>query len=227
MGFMDKAKKLAEQAQQKLDEAQKNFNQPSSPDARQQGGGVKYDEHGRPIQDAPPAGATAPPRRARRPGGAGEPAEPRSGPPRTSRPPPPTRRRRRRRRQRLSRPVQADPVVAERFSRDSMSLGGILTAMVTPFDADGGLDEDAAVRLCITCWRTAPTASCWPEAPARARRSPTTRRRALWELGVAESGDGADDRRHRHLRHPPLRRAHRARARDRAWTPCWWSRRTT
>ena len=30
MGFMDKAKKLAEQAQQKLDEAQKNFNQGGS-----------------------------------------------------------------------------------------------------------------------------------------------------------------------------------------------------
>ena len=30
MGFMDKAKKLAEQAQEKLDEAQKNFNQGQS-----------------------------------------------------------------------------------------------------------------------------------------------------------------------------------------------------
>ena len=31
MGFMDKAKKLAEQAQQKLDEAQESFNQSASP----------------------------------------------------------------------------------------------------------------------------------------------------------------------------------------------------
>ena len=61
MGFMDKAKQLAEQAQQKLDETQKNFNKSNSPDAPQQGDGVKYDEHGRPIQEAPPAGATAPP----------------------------------------------------------------------------------------------------------------------------------------------------------------------
>jgi hypothetical protein len=60
MGFMDKAKQLAEQAQQKLDETQKNFNKSSSPEG-QQGDGVKHDEHGRPIQDAPPAGATAPP----------------------------------------------------------------------------------------------------------------------------------------------------------------------
>ena len=61
MGFMDKAKKLAEQAQQKLDDAQKNFNQSDSPQSQPQGDAVKYDAHGRPIQDTPPAGATAPP----------------------------------------------------------------------------------------------------------------------------------------------------------------------
>ena len=60
MGFMDKAKQLAEQAQQKLDETQKNFNKSNSPEGQPEGG-VKYDNHGRPIQDAPPAGATAPP----------------------------------------------------------------------------------------------------------------------------------------------------------------------
>jgi hypothetical protein len=60
MGFMDKAKKLAEQAQEKLDEAQKNFNKPDSPQAP--AGGVRYDEHGRPIeQEETPAAATAPP----------------------------------------------------------------------------------------------------------------------------------------------------------------------
>jgi hypothetical protein len=59
MGFMDKAKQLAEQAQQKLDEAQKNFNQGGSPQAPAEGG-VRYDEHGRPVQDAPPAGEAAP-----------------------------------------------------------------------------------------------------------------------------------------------------------------------
>lgn len=50
MGFMDKAKKLAEQAQQKIDETQKQFNekqaQPQAPGA---GAGVRYDEHGRPL----------------------------------------------------------------------------------------------------------------------------------------------------------------------------------
>ena len=68
MGFMDKAKQLAEQAQQKLDEAQKNINKSSTPEGQPQGDGVKYDEHGRPVQEAPPAGATAPP--------PAEPAEP-------------------------------------------------------------------------------------------------------------------------------------------------------
>ena len=72
MGFMDKAKQLAEQAQQKLDETQKNFNKPGSPEGQPQGDGVKYDEHGRPIQEAPSAGATAPP--------AAAPAEPAAQP---------------------------------------------------------------------------------------------------------------------------------------------------
>jgi hypothetical protein len=71
MGFMDKAKKLAEQAQEKLDEAQKNFNKRDSQQAQPGEGGVKYDEHGRPIEQAPPAGATAPP--------AAEPATPPPG----------------------------------------------------------------------------------------------------------------------------------------------------
>jgi hypothetical protein len=72
MGFMDKAKQLAEQAQQKLDETQKNFNKSNSPEEQPEGGGVKYDAHGRPIREAPPAGATAPP--------AAEPAAPAAAP---------------------------------------------------------------------------------------------------------------------------------------------------
>jgi hypothetical protein len=78
MGFMDKAKKLAEQAQEKLDEAQKGFNKSDSPQSPAQGEAVKYDEHGRPIQDAPPAGATAPPA-----------AEPTQEQPAADAPPPP------------------------------------------------------------------------------------------------------------------------------------------
>jgi hypothetical protein len=63
MGFMDKAKKLAEQAQEKLDEAQKNFNQSGSPQADQPAQSVRYDAHGRPIQEEgeTPAAAAPPP----------------------------------------------------------------------------------------------------------------------------------------------------------------------
>ena len=61
MGFMDKAKKLAEQAQEKLDEAQKNFNAGQASGSEPAQGGVRYDEHGRPIQDETPAAATEPP----------------------------------------------------------------------------------------------------------------------------------------------------------------------
>jgi formin 2/WAS/WASL-interacting protein len=56
MGFMDKAKKLADQAQAKLDETQKQFNQRSSSSS---GGPVtQYDQHGRPI--GPQESATPP-----------------------------------------------------------------------------------------------------------------------------------------------------------------------
>ena len=69
MGFMDKAKKLAEQAQQKLDEAQEQFNKGGSTSGEPQGGGQRFDAHGRPIPQAenpaavpqaPPAGEAAP-----------------------------------------------------------------------------------------------------------------------------------------------------------------------
>jgi hypothetical protein len=57
MGFLNKAKQLAEQAQQKLDEAQKNVNQSASSEAQPGEGAVRYDEHGRPMREEPPAPA--------------------------------------------------------------------------------------------------------------------------------------------------------------------------
>jgi hypothetical protein len=63
MGFMDKAKKLAEQAQDKLDEVQKQFNE-SQGSSQQQPAPVEYDEHGRPQRAEsapPPAEAATPP----------------------------------------------------------------------------------------------------------------------------------------------------------------------
>jgi len=87
MGFMDKAKKLAEQAQQKLDEAQQQFNKSGSPQAQPQEGGVRYDEHGRVIEEAPPAGAAPPPSAQPEEESPAQPEEP--GPARQSPPPPP------------------------------------------------------------------------------------------------------------------------------------------
>ena len=60
MGFMDKAKQMADQAQQKIEEAQKQFNESQSQKSQEPGGGaVRYDSHGRPIQE--PAAAQTPP----------------------------------------------------------------------------------------------------------------------------------------------------------------------
>jgi hypothetical protein len=53
MGFMDKAKKMAEQAQAKLDEAQKQFNAGHGGQRQPGGPAVEYDQHGRPTQPAP------------------------------------------------------------------------------------------------------------------------------------------------------------------------------
>jgi hypothetical protein len=60
MGFLDKAKKMAEQAQAKMDEVQSQFNQQQG---GQQSGAppVEYDKHGRPIQPAPVAPDAAAP----------------------------------------------------------------------------------------------------------------------------------------------------------------------
>src|SRR4051812_49491344 len=69
-----------------------------------------------------------------------------------------------------------------------MNIGGILTAMVTPFDADGGLDEDASVRLMhhlfengsdgvVLAGTTGENATLTDEEAVR-----------LWELGAAEGG---------------------------------------
>jgi hypothetical protein len=81
MGFMDKAKKMAEQAQAKLDEAQGRFNSGQA-GQEQSGPVVEYDKHGRPIQPAPVTpDAAAPEPPAATPGvPPTEPAEPQAGP---------------------------------------------------------------------------------------------------------------------------------------------------
>jgi hypothetical protein len=61
MGFMDKAKKLAEQAQSRLDEVQQQFNESQGTSQGGDGPVTEYDKHGRPVTPAPAAEAAAPP----------------------------------------------------------------------------------------------------------------------------------------------------------------------
>ena len=149
---MDKAKKMAEQAQAKLDEVQGQFNSASTA-SQHDGPAVEYDKHGRPIQPAPVdarrAAAWRPPaRRPRRP---------------ACRPPSPRSRRPARRRTRPRRRRPGDAAAADRTARTGLTerrsasgltlrdmrfmrpYEGLLTAMVTPFRADGSVDEEAAV----------------------------------------------------------------------------------
>src|SRR5690242_3868081 len=58
MSFLDKAKKLAEQAQTKLDEVQTQFNERQAAGGAGSGPAVEYDKHGRPVT---PAAAPTPP----------------------------------------------------------------------------------------------------------------------------------------------------------------------
>ena len=87
MGFMDKAKKLAEQAQEKLDEAQKNFNQS---DSRQQGPGRRREvRRARAPDPGRATPAAAPPRRRRPQRRRAAPAAPTEEQPAAEAPPPP------------------------------------------------------------------------------------------------------------------------------------------
>ena len=79
--------------------------------------------------------------------------------------------------------------MAERFSRDSMRLGGILTAMVTPFDAEGQLDEDAAVRLMHHLLENGSDGLVLAGSTGEGATMTDEEKVRLWEIGVAESGD--------------------------------------
>jgi formin 2/WAS/WASL-interacting protein len=89
MGFLDKAKKMAEQAQTKLDEVQKQFNEGQSGSGGSQPPPVEYDQHGRPIRSEPPAEPVAPPaaETAPPPAATAEPVGPRVGGSQSPRPP--------------------------------------------------------------------------------------------------------------------------------------------
>ena len=84
-----------------------------------------------------------------------------------------------------------------------MRLGGILTAMVTPFDADGGLDEDASVRLMRHLFENGSDGVVLTGTTGESPTLTDEEMMRLWELGVAQAGDklvvagtGSNDTRH-------------------------------
>jgi 4-hydroxy-tetrahydrodipicolinate synthase len=68
-------------------------------------------------------------------------------------------------------------------------LGGILTAMVTPFDANGELDEDAAVRLMHHLLENGSDGLVLTGSTGEGATLTDEEKARLWELGVAECGD--------------------------------------
>jgi 4-hydroxy-tetrahydrodipicolinate synthase len=78
--------------------------------------------------------------------------------------------------------------VSARFGRD-VRLGGILTAMVTPFDRNGALDEDAAVRLMHHLLENGSDGLVLAGSTGEAATLSDEEKFRLWELGVAECGD--------------------------------------
>ena len=84
-----------------------------------------------------------------------------------------------------------------------MQFGGILTAMVTPFRADGGLAEDAAAELLRHLLEHGSDGLVLAGTTGEGPTMSDDEKVALWEIGVAESGDapviagtGSNDTRH-------------------------------
>jgi 4-hydroxy-tetrahydrodipicolinate synthase len=93
--------------------------------------------------------------------------------------------------------------VNPRFGRD-MSIGGILTAMVTPFDENGALDEDAAVRLMHHLLENGSDGLVLAGTTGESPTLTDEEKCRLWELALAETrrdaiivaGTGTYDTRH-------------------------------
>jgi 4-hydroxy-tetrahydrodipicolinate synthase len=69
-----------------------------------------------------------------------------------------------------------------------MSIGGVLTAMVTPFDQNGNFDEDAAVRLMHHLLENGSDGLVLAGSTGEGATLTDDEKLRLWELGVAESG---------------------------------------
>ena len=135
MGFMDKAKKMAEQAQEKLDEVQQQFSE-----ARR---AASSSRSSRSSPARPEFATTSTAGQSRR---RGRPLVRHHRLPRSRRPSSPRPRRPPRRSSRLHLRPRASRAIPT-LQAGRMTISGVLTAMVTPFDADGALNEEAAAGL--------------------------------------------------------------------------------
>ena len=72
-----------------------------------------------------------------------------------------------------------------------MSIGGILTAMVTPFDANGDVDEDATVRLMRHLLDNGSDGLVVAGSTGEAATLTDEEKAQLWELAVSETPDDA------------------------------------
>jgi 4-hydroxy-tetrahydrodipicolinate synthase len=68
-------------------------------------------------------------------------------------------------------------------------IGGILTAMVTPFDANGGLDEDATARLIHHLLDNGSDGLVLAGSTGEAATMTDEEKVRLWQIGAVESGD--------------------------------------
>jgi 4-hydroxy-tetrahydrodipicolinate synthase len=80
--------------------------------------------------------------------------------------------------------------VTPRFGRD-MRIGGVLTAMVTPFDRDGALDEDATVRLMRHLLENGSDGLVLGGSTGESPTLTDEEKLRLWELAVTETPDDA------------------------------------
>jgi 4-hydroxy-tetrahydrodipicolinate synthase len=72
-----------------------------------------------------------------------------------------------------------------------VTVGGIITAMVTPFDANGDLDEGAAARLMRHLLDNGSDGLVLAGTTGESPTLSDEEKVRLWELGVAECGDAA------------------------------------
>jgi 4-hydroxy-tetrahydrodipicolinate synthase len=68
-------------------------------------------------------------------------------------------------------------------------IGGIITAMVTPFGSDGGLDEEPTIRLIHHLLGNGSDGLVLAGSTGEAATMTDEEKARLWELGVAEAGD--------------------------------------